>query len=69
VSIYHLEDHHFCRAKKEFYRRGFFSFPRSTAILRNSTAAPASTVVVAVSKEEEEGAFMVDCSLLFSLLV
>ena len=35
-----------------------------------STAAADSTVVVAVSREEEEeGALMVDCCLLFSLLV
>ena len=49
----------------------FFSFPRSTAILRNSTTSVDSTatmVAVAVAVEEEE-AFLVDCCLLFSLLV
>ena len=42
----------------------------ATVLSTAAIAVAASTVVVAASmEEEEEGAFMVDCSLLFSLLV
>ena len=57
------------RSFKKFRRCGLFS---TIAILRNITitAAAASTVVVvAAATKEDEGAFMVDCCLLFSLSV
>ena len=55
------------RSFNKFRRCGLFS---TIAILRNITAAAASTVVVvAAATKEDEGAFMVDCCLLFSLSV
>ena len=61
--------------RKVIFARGFLIFPIqpdsatviSTAVA--AAAAAASTVVVAALEEEEEGVFMVDCCLLFSLLI